>query len=116
MLPFACFPLATLRSTRLSWVMFCVLVVVSLVMTFAETMAGQHFPYQELIHPFSDYVFPSLIRGDLARNFGTLIGLKSWISVLPLFAALLASLAAWCVQQRPSRHPIRSGFEIWTQP
>jgi hypothetical protein len=84
MLPFMIFPITSLLENRYWRVLFIVLALISILLIGAETMAGQHFPYQEMRNPWFEYILPSLANGDIARNLGTVLGLHSWYSLVPL--------------------------------
>jgi hypothetical protein len=93
MLPFMAFPIIVLLD-RLQWRwLFLGLALVSVLLTGAETLAGQHFPYQELRNPWMEYILPSWQNGNIARNVGTVLGLPSWQSLIPLFVML--GVSAW---------------------
>jgi hypothetical protein len=84
MLPFMLFPIVRcFDSRRWSWSVL-LLTSVSIALVGAETIAGQHFPYQDLSDPWREYIWPSWQGGDIARNLGTILGLPSWYSLIPL--------------------------------
>jgi hypothetical protein len=92
MLPFFAFPVISLLENR-SWrILFFFLAVISILLIGAETLAGQHFPYQEMRNPWFEYILPSWADGDIARNLGTVFGLHSWYSLIPLFIVIGASI------------------------
>lgn len=98
-LPFLAWPIIGFldRYGRQAWgkVTFAVLTTVSLVFIWVETISGQGFP-QYSPNPLFDYSLPLLLEGDIARNLGTIAGLPSWYSLLPLLllmGVLLAILA-----------------------
>jgi hypothetical protein len=93
MLPFMAFPVITMLGSRAWRVLFFVLALVSILLIGAETMAGQHFPYQEMRNPWTEYILPSWQSGDIARNLGTIIGLPSWYSLIPLF--IVVGVSVW---------------------
>jgi len=75
----------------------------SLVATWGLTLAGQAFPSDTLRAPMTEYALPHWIAGDIARNLGTLGGLRGAYSLLPLAAAVLAFLiAGWLRPMRMS--------------
>jgi hypothetical protein len=45
------------------------------------------FPRYERV-PLAEVSLPNLIKGDIARNLGMLIGLSGWASLLPLLLGL----------------------------
>lgn len=92
MLPFMAFPVISIIENKAWRILFFVLALVSILLIGAETMAGQHFPYQEMRNPWTEYILPSWQRGDIARNLGTVLGLPSWYSLIPLFVVVGVSL------------------------
>jgi hypothetical protein len=95
MLPFLCLPLAfaikrwgELPRFR---TLFCLLIVWSASVIIGESIAGQSFPGYEL-NPFWEVSLPALVTGNIARNWGTLLGLSGWVSLAPL-AVAVASIA-----------------------
>jgi hypothetical protein len=93
MLPFMTFPLALVVSLPVWRWLFAALASISVLLINAEAMAGQHFPYQEMRNPWTEYILPSWQNGDIARNLGTVVGLSSWYSLIPL--VLVLGVAAW---------------------
>jgi hypothetical protein len=93
MLPFLAYPIILLlNSTAWRW-LFTPLALISILLISAEALAGQHFPYQEVRNPWADYILPSWQSGDIARNLGTVLGLSSWYSLIPLI--LVVGVAVW---------------------
>ncbi|MBI4927261.1 MAG: hypothetical protein HY835_05810 [Anaerolineae bacterium] len=72
----------------------------SLVMVWGLTLAGQAFPSDAIADPLLDYALPNWLAGNVARNAGTLLGLRGALSLLPLALVLLVLLAAWFVLRR----------------
>jgi hypothetical protein len=93
MLPFMVWPMVWLLKTPIWRWFFGLLAAIAIVLIGAETLAGQHFPYQDLRNPWVEYIWPSWRRGDIARNLGTVLGLNSWYSLIPLF--LFVGVSAW---------------------
>lgn len=93
MLPFLAYPIIVLLDARAWRWVFTALAFLSTLLISAEALAGQHFPYQEMRNPWSEYVLPSWQSGDIARNLGTVLGLSSWYSLIPLF--IVIGVAAW---------------------
>lgn len=93
MLPFCLYPIgwlipilvrnrgATLAATALA--------ACSLVLVWSETLAGQGYPPDTVAHPLTEYAWPHLRTGDVARNVGMAFGLHGLWSMLPLVAVLL---------------------------
>ena len=68
------------------------LTVWSVLFVWAETIGGQSFPDWTL-NPLFDYSLPRLLRGDIARNWGTIIGLPGWSSLIPL--VVMGAFLSW---------------------
>jgi hypothetical protein len=68
------------------------LAVLSFVLVWAETIGGQSFP-DLTPNPLIAYSLPRLAAGDIARNFGMLLRLRGFASLLPL--ALGMALCAY---------------------
>jgi hypothetical protein len=65
----------------------------SLAATWGLTLAEQAFPPDTLFNPLVEYALPNWQAGNIARNAGTLLGLRGPWGLLPL-AALWAAAAA----------------------
>lgn len=103
MLPFMVLPIIFVLNSLLErlWgkALVAVLVVVSIFSVGAMTIAGQQWPPVDtwptsfdLMNQTStlfDYSLPLLAAGDVARNYGLVIGLRGLASLLPLLAALV---------------------------
>ncbi len=101
-LPFAALALPyALRATTAAPVMM--LAVASLLATWAMTVAGQTFPSDALRNPWLDHVLPAWTAGDVARSWGTLVGLRGAAALVPPVAAIGLSLGGWRVLTRRSR-------------
>jgi GT2 family glycosyltransferase len=69
--------------SRVGGGLFLLSVLWSIGMVMLESLAGQQFPqYQRF--PLVDYVWPRWREGDLARNWGVLLGLRGLSSLIPL--------------------------------
>jgi hypothetical protein len=77
----------------------------SFVVTGSLTIGGQSFPGYEP-QPLWNLALPALVRGDVARNLGTLLGLHGLWSLIPLVIGA-ALLVPW-----PSKDPARSGIGV----
>jgi hypothetical protein len=92
MLPFLAWPLVLFlkRHGQQVWarVLAGGLAILSLVLVWGLTLAGQHFPEETWQFPLRDYAWPHLAQGDLARNLGMAIGLHGWWSLIPLLVIL----------------------------
>jgi hypothetical protein len=71
----------------------------SITAVWAETIGGQSFP-DYTTNPLINYTLPRLVRGDIARNVGMLLGLPGWPSLIPLLV-LIAAITAAAVIFRP---------------
>lgn len=83
------------------------LVIGSIALVWAESVAGQLFPTDAIQNTWTGYVFPAWAAGDIARNLGMILGLTGPWSLLPLLLATLALAALMTVptprwQLRPS--------------
>lgn len=87
MLPFAAvalaFSLERAFRRRWSWALVLLLAFWSFGAVWIETISGQAFP-DYTPDPLINYSVPKLIAGDIARNLGMVLGLRSWASLLPL--------------------------------
>jgi len=70
MRPFAhvCFGLSLLLSFALIWV---------------ASTSGQDFPPITVANPLVEFFWPKFVAGDITRNLGMALGLRSWWSLLP---------------------------------
>lgn len=100
MMPFMALALIffTRRWGRYKWARIAMgfLTLWSVLFVWAETIGGQSFP-DWTRNPLFNYSLPRLLRGDIARNWGTIVGLPGWASLLPLvviFGILLWQLRA----------------------
>ncbi|MCC7369112.1 MAG: hypothetical protein IT306_11855 [Chloroflexi bacterium] len=75
--------LARFGQVRLVQALFAVTVAWSLVAVWSMTIGGQAFPGFEP-YPLWMHSWPALLAGDVARNLGTLAGLRGWWSLAPL--------------------------------
>lgn len=87
MLPFAAvalaFGLAAAFRRRWAWALVLVLTLWSFGLVWIETIGGQAFP-DYTPEPLINYSLPRLVAGDVTRNLGMALGLRSWGSLLPL--------------------------------
>ncbi|GAB4118201.1 MAG: hypothetical protein Fur005_22880 [Roseiflexaceae bacterium] len=93
MLPFlvipACYALRPLWKSLAGRIVSIGLVLLSLLLTWAETLAGQSFPTDATRQPWFEITLPAWANGDIARNLGTAIGLDGAMSLVPLAVMLL---------------------------
>jgi hypothetical protein len=81
----------------------------SLVATWGLTLAEQAFPSDAIANPLLQFAWPNWLQGNIARNLGTLLGLRGPASLLPL-AALGGVLAlVWTLVTRDHTHSIVIG-------
>jgi len=73
------------------------LAIWSLVATWGLTLADQAFPPDTIPNPLLGYAWPSWLSGNIARNYGTLLGFRGANSLIPLALAILAVVAGWAV-------------------
>lgn len=73
----------------------------SLVAVWGLTLAEQAFPSDTILNPLLEYAWPNWQDGNIARNFGTILGFKGAWSLLPLFLILtLLSLIGWMLSRQ----------------
>jgi hypothetical protein len=60
----------------------------SLIATWGLTLAEQAFPPDTLYNPLVEYAWPNWQIGNIARNFGTVLGFPGVWSLLPLVTIL----------------------------
>lgn len=87
----------------------------SALFTWGLTLADQAFPPDSLYNPLVEYALPNWQQGNIARNFGTLLGLKAEASLLPLL--LIIGIVGSCLfmLSRKNRRPNQSerlGLEV----
>jgi hypothetical protein len=81
----------------------------SLAATWGLTLAEQAFPSDAIANPLLQFAWPNWLQGNIARNLGTLLGLRGPASLLPL-AALGGVLAlVWTLVTRDHAHSIVIG-------
>lgn len=75
--------------TRAGWRWLAIgLVALSVLLVWAEALAGQQFPPDTLRDPWRLWTLPAWLRGDVARNLGMALGLRGGWSLLPLLLGL----------------------------
>ncbi len=85
---------------RVGWI---ILSIWSLVVTWGIAIAGQAFPSDQIRNPFMQYALPNWQVGNIARNFGTVLGLKGITSLIPLIVILLLLLLTWLLLRNQKR-------------
>ena len=106
-LPFLAPPLAVAFErcwrTRGGRVVAGALAAASIANVWAQSIAGQYYPGADVERPLTEYALPRLRAGDVADNYGTLLGLSGWASIVPLVVTLAALGCSylWLVADRP---------------
>lgn len=79
---------------RAAWAraLTALLLLWSLIATWGLTLAEQAFPPDNLFNPLVQYAWPNWLAGDVARNLGTVLGLRGPASLLPLIVGLAVAL------------------------
>lgn len=73
----------------------------SLLATWGLTLAEQAFPSDAIRNPLLEYAWPNWLAGNIARNFGTILGFKGIWSLVPLLLVLgLIGLGWWLLNRR----------------
>ena len=84
----------------------------SLVINVGLTIAGQAFPPDTLFNPVIEYAWPNWASGNIARNIGTVLGLKGIFSLVPLLLFLVVMAAVWAwYYRRPAGRSNNATFE-----
>ncbi|NJM05337.1 hypothetical protein HC891_02550 [Candidatus Gracilibacteria bacterium] len=113
MLPFFALPAAwligLLWSHRSLRVAATALVLLSMVLTWAEALAGQLFPPDTISTPWLLYTWPAWQSGDIARNLGMALGFRGHMSLLPLFLLVVVGVALLCSPRRKKPEPLVRG-------
>jgi hypothetical protein len=99
MLPFMMLPMIFTfnhwLSRRLYRLLIGILVGLSAFNVWAQTLAGHVFPPVNgadgvtIQNPLVQYALPLLAQGNITRNYGTLLGLPGFLSLLPLFVMVI---------------------------
>ncbi len=79
------------------------LAALSLLIVWIETLGGQGFPNWTTV-PLVNYSLPNVLSGNIARNWGMLLGLRHAASLLPLVAFLLVA-AVLLIRLNSAAHP-----------
>jgi hypothetical protein len=106
MFPFLVMPIIfVLNWVRTRWLRAVMygLGALSLLLVWIETLGGQSFPRYEH-NPLLQYSIPEWLRGNIARSFGTLVGLHDVWALLPLaiFIVIVCGVFVW-LQRAPAR-------------
>ena len=97
--PIACF-LRRYFDRRWHRLLIGALALWSWAFTWIETLGGQRFASRTYRNPIWDWAWPALVGGNIARNWGMLLKLRGWASLLPL---LLLIAPCFYVMLRPRR-------------
>ncbi|MCB9451253.1 MAG: hypothetical protein H6672_07420 [Anaerolineaceae bacterium] len=88
MLPFLALPIIFVLDewlkNRLGVVAVTILVTLSALNVWIQTIGGQAFPPEVYQNPLFEYSLPNILNGDIARNYGTIVGLHGLLSLVPL--------------------------------
>jgi branched-subunit amino acid ABC-type transport system permease component len=107
-LPFAAIAVAVaLDASRALRRIGVVFALWSLVVTWGVTLAEQSFPPDTMFNPLFEYALPNWMNGNIARNFGTLLGFKGAFSLIPLGFGLIVLFLAW---RKTNRNSSQSPF------
>jgi 4-amino-4-deoxy-L-arabinose transferase-like glycosyltransferase len=115
MLPFLALPVIFVFNRLLTSIwgraLTAVLIVISVGSVGIMTIAGQGWPpvdewpvtfaQMNATSPLLDYSLPLFLQGDIARNYGIIIGLRGFASLIPL--AVAVALLAWGLPRLLSR-------------
>jgi hypothetical protein len=69
------------------------LIGLSIVLTWSEGVARQGFPPDTIANPWIGYTLPAWREGDIARNLGTVLGLRRGLALLPLALLMIGAFA-----------------------
>jgi hypothetical protein len=84
-----------------------VLYLWSFIAVWGLTLAEQAFPADTIDNPLVNYAWPNWLAGNIARNFGTILGLHGGWSLLPLLGILVLIGLGWFLlwgHYKNSRH------------
>jgi hypothetical protein len=72
----------------------------SLIATWGLALAGQAFPSDSLRNPLVEYAWPNWLAGNIARNWGTILGFRGLWSLVPLAVSVaLIGVSRWLVNR-----------------
>jgi hypothetical protein len=83
------FPLLRWKSNRFFMLGIIIVSLWSFIAVWGLTLAGRAFPSDTLYHPLLEYALPLWLSGNIARNVGTIFGLRGVSSLLPLLIIYL---------------------------
>lgn len=94
-LPFMAFPivfaLKNYETRKQFYFLFAIFAFWSWAAVWSMTIAGQSFPSDVLKRPLVQYALPNLLSGNVARNIGTIAGIRGAASLIPLLLFLFSS-------------------------
>ena len=110
MLPFWALPIgfafARWGNRRLLMALVGFLIIWSLIVTWGLTLAEQAFPPDTIPNPLVSYALPNWEIGNIARNFGTILGLTGIKSLIPLVGWLsIMTIVLLGFIRRANTHP-----------
>jgi hypothetical protein len=98
LLPFLTFPIIfVLNGSKRAWqrAAITVLVILSIVGVWIQSLAGQSFPPESVGQPLLEYGLPLVRAGQLRFSVGTVLGLRGLAALIPL--PLLLATILWFV-------------------
>lgn len=87
----------------------------SFIATWGMTLAEQAFPSDAMRdNPYLQFALPNWLAGNIARNLGTIAGLRGLAGLLPLFMlVMLIALCWWLLSRQNARDvPVQSASNI----
>lgn len=97
MLPWLVWPLGVmidrLQKSRIGLIGLGLLIATSIVIVWSIAVGGQYYAPDDIAMPLTDYSWPAIAAGDVARNWGMLAGLPGAWSLLPPALILIAAFA-----------------------
>jgi hypothetical protein len=90
------FPFNHWLRKRLTAFVVWVLIILSFLNVWIQTIGGQAFPpaFREgggsITNPLFEYSLPLFTQGNIARNYGIVVGLRGLLSLIPLLVAVVA--------------------------
>lgn len=85
-----------------------VLAVVALAATWFMSLAEQAFPSDGIANPWVDHALPNWQSGNIARNIGTVLGLRGLAGLAPLFVLAVSLLAMLRITVSRTRNAAQS--------
>jgi hypothetical protein len=81
-----------------AWLVTIGLVLISILNVWSLTLGGQYYAPDTILNPLIKYSWPRLLAGDVARNWGMILGLRGVVSVLPLLMFIIGAVVSiWLV-------------------